>query len=80
MAVITGGTQKDAKAHLDAFKEVVITSLQTGEGAELKGFVNFGTKEVAERMAKNPSTGEAVLVPSHIKATVKLSPSIKKIG
>jgi DNA-binding protein HU-beta len=79
MAEITGGTQKDAKAHLDAFKAVVIGALERGEGVDLRGFVTFGVKEVAEREARNPLTGETVIVPAHRKATVKLSDAIKKL-
>lgn len=78
IAEITGGTQKDAKMHLDAFKEVVIGSLEAGEGVELKGFVSFGTKEVAERTAKNPATGEDVVVPAHRKASASLAKSLRK--
>jgi DNA-binding protein HU-beta len=78
IAEITGGTQKDAKAHLDAFREVVVSALERGEDVELKGFVNFTSKEVAERTAKNPQTGEDVVVPAHRKASASLAKSLRK--
>lgn len=79
LAEKTGTTQKVAREHLDAFKEVVVESLESGEGVDLKGFVKFETKEVAERTAKNPKTGEAVLVPAHRKASASLAKSLRKI-
>lgn len=73
-----GATQKDAKAHLDAFREVVVEALERGEDVALKGFVTFATKEVAERDAKNPATGEAVVVPAHRKASATIAKSLRK--
>jgi DNA-binding protein HU-beta len=78
IAEITGGTKKDAKAHLDAFKAVVVNSLENGQDIELKGFVNFVSKEVAEGTARNPQTGEEVAVPAHRKASAKLAKSLRK--
>ncbi|MEX3625203.1 HU family DNA-binding protein [Viridibacillus arvi] len=78
IAEITGGTKKDAKAHLDAFKEVVVGALERGEDVELKGFVSFTTKEVAERTAQNPQNGEEVVVPAHRKGSASLAKSLRK--
>lgn len=78
IAEITGGTKKDAKEHLDAFKSVVVGALERGEDVELKGFVNFTSKEVAEAEGRNPKTGEAVSVPAHRKAKASLSKTLRK--
>ena len=78
MAEITGGTQKDAKAHLDAFKEVVVQALTRGEDVDLKGFVSFETKPVEARTAKNPQNGEPVEVPAHRKASAQLAKGLRK--
>jgi DNA-binding protein HU-beta len=74
----TEGTQKEAKAHLNAFKEVVVEALQRGEDVELKGFVNFVSKEVAEGTAQNPQDGTPVVVPAHRKASAKLAKGLRK--
>lgn len=79
MAEITGGSKKDAKAHLDAFATVVKASITSKEGMELKGLVSFGTAEVAERQAKNPQNGADVTVEAHTKAFAKLAPSLRKL-
>lgn len=78
VALKTGGTQKDAKAHIDAIKEVVSDELAQGGSVELKGFVAFTTAPVAERTARNPKTGEDVTVPAHTKARASLSKSLRK--
>ncbi|MCY8228674.1 MULTISPECIES: HU family DNA-binding protein [Bacillus subtilis group] len=75
----TGGTQKEAKAYLDATREVIVEALGRGEDVSLKGFVNFETKEVAERTARNPQNGEEVVVPAHRKASAKIAKSLRKI-
>lgn len=71
-------SQKVAKAHVDALETVVKGALAKGEDVKLKGFVDFTTKEVEARTAKNPSNGEPVEVPAHRKATATLSKSIRK--
>lgn len=78
IAEITGGTKKDAKAHLDAFKEVVVSALARKEAVELKGFVSFETKDVEARTAKNPQNGKDVPVPAHTKASASLAKSLRK--
>ncbi len=77
-AEITGGTKKVAKAHLDAFKTVVIDALEAGEDVDLKGFVSFTSKHVEEREARNPQNGETVVVPAHRKAKATLSKTLRK--
>lgn len=78
IAGITGGTQKDAKAHLDAFKQVVVKAIKDGEDVKLKGFVDFTSKEVDEYTAKNPQNGEDVQVPAHRRAKASLAPILRK--
>jgi len=78
IAEITGGTKKDAKAHLDAFKTAVVDSLEAGQDVQLKGFVSFTSKEVAEHEARNPQNGETVVVPAHRRAKATLAETLRK--
>lgn len=79
MAEVTGGTQKDAKVHLDALKTVVVEALKRGEDVELRGFVNFTSRKVEEGTARNPRTGEEVVVPAHRKAKASLAKKLRKL-
>jgi DNA-binding protein HU-beta len=78
MAEITGGTKKDAKAHLDAFKTVVVGGLERGEDIKLKGFAEFTTKAVDARVGRNPQDGSPVEVPAHRKASASLAKGLRK--
>jgi len=78
IAEVKGGTQKEAKEYLDAFKSVVVEAIGRGEDVELKGFVSFTSKAVEAYTAKNPQNGEPVEVPAHRKATATLAKSLRK--
>lgn len=71
-------SQATVKAFMNSFEAVIVEALKRGEGVSLKGFVSFETKEVAERTAKNPQTGEDVVVPAHIKASASLAKGLRK--
>lgn len=71
-------SQGEVLAHLNAFKSVVVSALGRGEDVKLKGFVDFTSKEVKARTAKNPQDGSPVEVPAHRKATASLSKALRK--
>lgn len=71
-------SQATVKAHMNAFEAVVVGALKRGEDVKLKGFVDFTSKEVAEREAKNPQDGSPVTVPAHRKATASLAKGLRK--
>lgn len=72
------GTQVEARKFVDAVEAVVVDALERGEEIKLAGFLTFETKEVAETTGRNPQNGEAVVIPAHRKATVKLAKALRK--
>lgn len=58
----TGMSKKDAGAALDALVETVTTALTNGDRVALVGFGTFETRKRGERKAKNPRTGEEIIV------------------
>ncbi|WP_029522118.1 HU family DNA-binding protein [Persephonella sp. KM09-Lau-8] len=44
--------------------EAMIEGLQNGEKIEIRGLGTFKVKERPEKMARNPRTGEKILVPA----------------
>lgn len=71
-------SQATTKANLDAFKAVVVGALETGENVEIKGFVDFTSKEAKAYTGRNPDTGEAVEVPACRRAKASLSKTLRK--
>jgi len=68
----TGITQVDTKRVLQCMFEAVIDSLATTGRIELRNFGVFQVKVRAQRKARNPRTGEEVIVPA--KRVVKFRP------
>ena len=64
MADKAGLAKKDAEKALKAFTDVVAEELKKGEKVQLVGFGTFEVAERAERKAKNPQSGEEMIVPA----------------
>jgi integration host factor subunit beta len=65
-------TATDVDASVRDILDMMVESLARGRRAEFRGFGSFNVTERKERAARNPRTGEAVLVPAkrvaHFKA------------
>lgn len=59
-----GLSQAKAGDALDAFCASVIDALSQGGEVAIIGFGTFKVSDRAERMGRNPQTGEAVLIPA----------------
>jgi len=77
IATTTGKTQKDVAEFVDAFTGAVTDSLAKGEDVALVGFGSFKVSEVAERTARNPQTGENIVVPKHNRVSFKVGSKLK---
>lgn len=55
-------SKKDAEAALKAFTDVVANELKASGKVQLVGFGTFEVSERAERMGRNPQTGEEMLI------------------
>ncbi len=58
-----GLTKKDIARVVDLFFEIVKQGMKKEEHIELRGFGTFEVKMREEREARNPKTGESVVVP-----------------
>ena len=58
-----GLTKKDIARVIDLFFDIVKDGLKDGKHIELRGFGTFEVKTREEREARNPKTGESVVVP-----------------
>ena len=75
----TGFTVKDTKIVLEQFLEEVKNCLMEGRHLEIRGFGTFKVKNRKARKARNPKTGEEVVVPARRKAVVKVSGELNKM-
>ncbi|NTW54318.1 MAG: HU family DNA-binding protein [Chlorobaculum sp.] len=68
----TGLTKADAEKAVNAFINVVTSTLKSGDDVTLVGFGTFSTGDRAERQGRNPQTGESIMIAA--KKVVKFKP------
>lgn len=59
----TGMTKKDTALLVNALFETIMDALSKGEKVQIAGFGIFEVKERAERVGRNPRTGEEIKIP-----------------
>lgn len=79
MAEKTGLTKKDTEAALAAFISTVQDALKSGDKVQLIGFGSFEVRDRAERMGKNPLTGEAMKIPAAKVPAFKAGRALKDL-
>lgn len=70
-------TKKQADELIDAVLETIIEALQEGDKVVLTGFGTFEVHDRAERVGRNPITGEEIYIPSSKAPSFKASKSFK---
>ena len=60
----TGLSKKDSEKALNAALETITAKVAEGEKVQLIGFGTFELRERAEKLARNPRTGEKMTVPA----------------
>ena len=71
MAEKTGNTIKAMESVIDVFWEVVKEKVKADK-VKFNG-ISFETKEMAERIGRNPKSGESISIPAKTKIKVKLT-------
>lgn len=74
----TGVTKKEATAVVGAAFDAITEALVAGDKVQLIGFGTFETRERAERMGKNPQTGEAVKIDACKAPAFKAGKALKE--
>ena len=72
----TGLSQKEVKIVIQSFLEEIVHNLEENKHVELRTFGSFKLKSMKERMARNPKTGQEVLIPSYKRPFLKFSRSV----
>ena len=73
----TGFTKADSSKAVDAVLSSLLESMVAGEDVTFIGFGTFGVKNVAEREARNPQTGETIKIAAHRSPFFKAGKALK---
>jgi nucleoid DNA-binding protein len=77
VARATGLTQSDIKIVIEEFLEAIAEELERGRTIEFRGFGTFFVRERQARPARNPRTGEVVLLKRRMAALFKYSGELR---
>lgn len=72
-----GLSKKDADAAVNAVIDVIADTLKEGDKVQIIGFGSFEVKERPERLGRNPSTGEAIVIPASKSPVFKAGKALK---
>lgn len=67
VAQATGMQKKEAVAAVEAVLDVIVKTMSRGEDVVLTGFGTFKVYKRAERMGRNPATGEQIKIKAMVK-------------
>ena len=70
-------SKKDSEKALKAFVDVVTAELKKEENIQLVGFGTFEVRERAERMGRNPQSGETMLIGASKNVKFKAGKALK---
>lgn len=73
----TNLTKKDAHGAVDAVFTTITEQLASGERVQLIGFGTFEVRDRAERMGRNPQTGEEMTIPARKVPAFKAGKQLK---
>ena len=73
-----GLNKRESKDMIEAFFELVATSLIEGTDVKISGFGNFQIRVKAPRPGRNPRTGEAIPIGARRVATFHASAKLKE--
>ncbi len=79
IASATGLTKVETEAVVDGFISTVIDAMREGKNIEIRGFGSFKVKKRKGRVARNPRTGEQVMVDEHFVPIFKVSKDVKHL-
>lgn len=79
ISTATGLTKVETEAVVDGFLSTVINAMKDGNNIEIRGFGTFKVKKRKGKIARNPRTGEQVMVDDHFVPVFKVSKDVRRI-
>ena len=74
-----GLNKRESKDMVEAFFELIHSTLLTGEDVKLSGFGNFNIRRKAPRPGRNPRTGETIPIKARNVVTFHASHKLKAV-
>lgn len=75
----TGLSKKDVTVAVDSVFDTIISILSQGKDVKISGFGTFKVKERAARKARNPQSGEEIMIEARKVATFKPAKQLKEL-
>ena len=75
----TGFPKKDVTAVVDTVFDKITKALKNGDKVKLHGFGNFEVRERAARKARNPQSGEEIMIEARKVPTFKPAKQLKEL-
>ena len=79
IAKSTGFIRSEIKVVLEQFLSTVSQKIAEGRTIEIRGFGTFSSKERKQKLARNPRTGESILLAKRTVPVFKFSPEIREL-
>jgi len=77
IAIETGVSKKDTAVIVNMILENISRALESSDKVELRGFGSFKVKSRRSRTARNPRSGDSVMVPAKLVPYFKASNELK---
>ena len=74
----TGMSNKESTEILEAVFSIMKNTLESGETLKISGFGSFEVKHKADRIGRNPQTGEAITITARRVLTFKPGSVLRK--
>jgi len=74
-----GLNKRESKDMVEAFFDIIHTTLVAGDDVKLSGFGNFNIRRKAPRPGRNPRTGEAIPIKARDVVTFHASHKLKAV-
>ncbi len=78
LATTSSVEKKDVKKVLEAFTEVVVSTLKSEKKVKLPGLGVFAVKDRPARTGRNPMTGEQIQIPAKKVVKFRVAKDLKK--
>lgn len=73
-----GITKVEAEKRIDAVTGLIVDNLVNGNNVKVANFFNFFVRERAEKEAKNPQTGDPMVIPATKTIVAKMTKPVKE--